>query len=254
MNGAIAQPVSLALAEWRLKVRLSAVLVPFFCVPYFLLQRLPLAPVWRPAPGRLEEAIGFHPEWVWAYQSAYVLLALVPWLAASGARDLHRYARGFVLLSSIGFICFLLVPIECPRPSDAPGAGMYGLLVTYDRPLNTFPSLHVGLSVYTVLFGARVLRGRMPPVRRRALLALLGLWICAIAWAAVAIRQHFVADVPAGAALAWICHRWAWRPGAHAADRPGVRLATRSPARIPRGSGAERPVRTGIQTEESHPC
>jgi len=135
----------------------------------------------------------------------------VPWLAASAALDLERYARGFVLLSCIGFTCFLFIPIECPRPAEAPTAGMYALLVSYDGPVNTFPSLHVGLCVYTALFGARQMRHRFPSSGRRVLLGLLGLWVCAIAYAAVAIRQHFVIDLPAGAVAAWICHRWAWK-------------------------------------------
>lgn len=209
MKSMIGQLVALITAEWRRKILLSAVLIPFFCVPYFVLQRLPLASAWRLPPGRIEDAIGFHPEWVWVYQSAYILLALVPWLAASAALDLERYARGFVLLSAIGFTCFLFIPIECPRPADAPTTGMYGLLVSYDRPVNTFPSLHVGLSVYTALFGATQLYPRLSSSGGRVLLGLLGLWVCAIAYAAVAIRQHFVIDLPAGAVAAWVCHRWA---------------------------------------------
>ena len=213
MNGVIDGPLALAGIEWQLKIRLSAVLIPFFCIPYFLLQRLPLMPVWRPGLGPLEQAIGFHPEWTWLYQSAYLLLAIVPWLGAAAASDLERYARGFVLLSCIGFGCFLLFPVECPRPADAPATGMYAWLVAYDRPLNTFPSLHVGLSVYTALFGARAMRTRTSSTPRRIVCVVLAAWILGIAAAAVAIRQHFVVDVPAGGALAYVCHRWAWRRG-----------------------------------------
>jgi membrane-associated phospholipid phosphatase len=88
---------------------------------------------------------------------------------------------------------------------------MYALLVSYDRPLNTFPSLHVGLSAYTVLFGARAWRGRMAPFPRRVLFGALALWVCAIGYAAVAIGQHFAIDLPAGVLLAWACHRLAWK-------------------------------------------
>ena len=211
MNGVIDGPLALAGMEWRLKIRLSALLIPFFCIPYFLLQRLPLMPVWRPGIGPLEESIGFHPEWTWLYQSAYLLLAIVPWLGAAAASDLERYARGFVLLSFIGFACFLLFPIEGPRPPGAPPGGLYGRLGAYDRPLNTFPSLHVGLSVYTAQFGARAMRARLRSRRRRMVNVALAVWILGIAVAAVAIRQHFVVDLPAGAALAYLCDRWAWR-------------------------------------------
>lgn len=195
-------------AEWRLKVALSAVLIPFFCIPYFALQRIPIVPVRHWPLGQMEEAVGFHPEWVWVYQSAYLLIAVVPWFITS-SQDLWRYARGFVLLSCIGFACFLFFPLECPRPSDAPVTGMYGWLVSYDRPLNTLPSLHVGLSVYTMLVGARLSRGRLVGASRLGVIGATSLWVCAIGYAAVATRQHFVVDLPAGAGLAWASYRWA---------------------------------------------
>ena len=200
-----------ATAEWRRKLTLSAILVPFFCIPYFVIQRLPGQAAWKWPLGPVEEAIGFQPEWVWVYQSAYLLLASVPWLTASTPDDLRRYALGFVLASSIGFTIFLVMPIECPRPPEVPATGMYALLVSYDRPVNTFPSLHIGLAVYTVLFGARASRGQIVAAPRRVVFLALGLWVCAIGYAAVATRQHFVVDLPAGAVLAWWCHRQVWK-------------------------------------------
>ena len=136
---------------------------------------------------------------VWVYQSVYLLVSIVPWLSPS-ATELKRYARGFVLLSSAGFLFFLLLPIQGPRPDAVAADPMFRLLVSYDAPLNSFPSLHVGLSVYTVLFAAGMLS-------RRAV-AGLSIWAAAIAFAAIATKQHYAVDLPAGALLAWACHRW----------------------------------------------
>ena len=193
-------------SHWRLKIALSAVLTVFFCVPYFTLQRVPIFPVRRLAPGAIDDAIGFVPEWVWVYQSVYLLLSAVPWLCDS-AHELRRYARGFMVQSAIGFAFFLFLPIEAPRPDVVPDEVMFRLLVSYDKLLNSFPSLHVGLSVYTVLFAARISRGRLPAPLRSGMLLGLSLWAGAIAFSALATKQHYAIDLPAGAVLAWLCHR-----------------------------------------------
>ena len=45
-----------------------------------------------------------------------------------------------------------------PRPEVLPDHDFYELLVAYDRPLNSMPSLHAGLVVYSLLFANRVTR------------------------------------------------------------------------------------------------
>jgi membrane-associated phospholipid phosphatase len=198
-------------AHWRLKLALSASLTVGFCVPYFALQRLVVFPILHLSPSIVDDAVGFVPEWVWIYQSVYLLLAIVPWLADS-ADDLHRYARGFIVQAAIGFLFFFFLPIAAPRPDAFARDVMFRLLVSYDRPLNTFPSLHVGLSVYTLLFAATVSRGRRSTAARTGSLVVLAGWVAAIAFSAVATKQHYAIDLPAGAFLAWVSHRWAFRP------------------------------------------
>src|SRR5437764_588066 len=91
------------LACWRLKAVLSLALLVLFCVPYFLIGNFPIFPVHELPLGAIDRAIGFHPAgWVWVYQSVYVLINVIPWLARD--RDaLLRYARGFLLLSLVSF-------------------------------------------------------------------------------------------------------------------------------------------------------
>lgn len=204
MNRAAAQA---ALAHrlkqsWRSKLLLSVVLPAAFCACYFPLQRYPLFPARSFSPSWLDEHTVFDARWVYVYQSLYLLTPL-PWLASS-IDELRRYVSGFVLLCAAGFLAFLLVPVATPRPAgDA--AGLYGLLVRYDAPLNSFPSLHVGLATYTLLFGVRILG-------RRAWLELVLLaWVCAIAYATLVIKQHLAIDLPPALLLAWAADRWAWR-------------------------------------------
>lgn len=198
------------LSELPLKLRLSAALTIYFCVPYFLLQAAPVFPVRSLPLTFLDRAVGFSPDWVWVYQSVYLLIAVVPWLAVS--RDaLLRYARGFVWLSSMAFAWFLFVPVAGPRPAEVPADGMFALLTSYDSPLNAFPSLHCGLAAYTVLLAAEMSRDGLPAPRRRVAIGLLAFWLLWICYATVATKQHYVVDVPPGLLLGWLCHRLAWR-------------------------------------------
>jgi membrane-associated phospholipid phosphatase len=102
-----------------------------------------------------------------------------------------------------------------------PVAGLYAWLVWYDGPTNTLPSLHVGLAAYTLFFGARISHGVLDCGRRRLLLLAGGLWVSAIAYAALATKQHYVVDLPAGLLVAAVAHRWAWRDRRSAHVRSG---------------------------------
>jgi membrane-associated phospholipid phosphatase len=225
LSDASGQIVACARANWRMKAALSAGLTLFFCVPYFTLQRLTLFPARTLPLSALDRAIDFDPRWVWAYQSVYLLLAIVPWMVATYS-ELRQYARGVFLLSGVGFAFFLLLPVRGPRPDIEAADFMYRVLQWYDRPLNCFPSLHAGLTVYTVLFGAGVSRGRMTVSAHRAVVSLAWLWTTLIAYAALATKQHYAIDLPAGALLACLCHWWnchnTQRSTAHA-ERPTVR-------------------------------
>ena len=228
MTDAFDRIASCARTNWKTKAAMSAGLTLFFCVPYFTLQHLPLLPARTLPLSAIDRAIAFDPRWVWAYQSAYLLLTIVPWMVTARA-DLRRYARGFLLLSSVGFAFFLLLPVRGPRPDVEAADVMSRILHWYDRPLNSFPSLHVGLAVYTVLFAARVSRGRMPTAARWWLVSAAWLWTALVAYAALATKQHYAIDLPAGALVAYACHWWTWhhmqRSMAHAESpmaRPDV--------------------------------
>jgi hypothetical protein len=213
-------------AEWRLKAALSLGLSVMFCVPYFTLQQLTLWPVHTFALTPVDEAIAFDPAWVFAYQSVYLLVGLVPWVSTS-RMPLARYAKGFVLLSSIGFLCFLVFPVAGPRPEVVPTTGMFGWLVWYDQPRNAFPSLHVGLASYSLMYGARISQGVLSQSARRLLLSAGIVWAGAIAYAALATKQHYAIDLPPGVVLAWVAHRWSWRDRTLAAtDRSMVSART----------------------------
>lgn len=171
------------------------------------------SPIWAGAAWSLEVVYLSH---VFAYPA--LLLGL--WLrgrTSSVWRDRFvRYTRAFVILNLIGFAIYVLLPAAPPWWVSAHGfaqptaalvaatdlaAGMDGAIIreTIKTAPNWFaavPSLHGG---YPVLLLLLLRRERS----RRALLA--ALTYGSVMWlATVALNQHYVIDLLAGAAVAYV--------------------------------------------------
>ena len=150
--------------------------------------------------------VPFRPEWTLVYQSLYLLMPATAWLADSAA-SLMRYARGFLALSARGIPRLPALPGRGPA-ARARGAGLYALVVRYDTPLNSFPSLHVALAVYSWLFARRLAAGASPAAQ--ALVVLAAAWTVAIAYSTLATKQHYAVDLAPGVLLALAAHLWAF--------------------------------------------
>jgi membrane-associated phospholipid phosphatase len=193
-------------SQWRLKAILAAAMTVLFCGPYFLAGHYPLFPVRDLPLTWADRAVGFHPyAWVWVYQSEYLVVNLIPWLALTRCQLTH-YARGFAVVALVSFVVFVFFPVRSPRPPMSDQTGMYRLVLQYDVPLNALPSLHAGLVVYTLCFGWRVFAGRLP----RGLGAACVLWAGLILYATLATKQHYLVDIVAGAVLAVIADAVVW--------------------------------------------
>lgn len=183
------------------------------CVPYFGLQRVSWLPLREVPVTPLDRWIGFDPAWIGVYLSIALLVPLAP-LLATQRDELVRYAMGLALLCAGCFAAFLLFPVAGPRPGELPDQALYGWLVSTDRPTNAMPSLHAGLAVYSLLFAGRALRDAASPRARGWALAAGGAWVAVILLSTLATKQHWALDLPAGALLAWLAHRLAWRDAA----------------------------------------
>ncbi len=190
-------------SEWRYKLLLSIALPLYFCALYFALQRVVIFTPRVLSLTALDRAVPFDIRWTAVYQSLYLFLPM-PWLAAR-REELHRYTRGFFAFTLISFAAFYLVPVAGPRPVSSDSNVLYQLLITYDRNLNAFPSLHAALAVYTLFLGARLLSRA-----RTMILAAGGVWCMLILYATLATKQHYAVDVAAGIALAVAADAFAW--------------------------------------------
>ena len=192
------------------------------CVPYFTLQRLDAFPPRTPPMLPIDGWVSFEPAWIWAYLSIALLVPLAP-LLAMRKEDLARYAKGLTLLCLACFAAFLFFPVHGPRPEPIAGQhAIYELLVSWDRPSNSLPSLHAGLVVYSLLFAFRVLWSDLRPAGRVALGMAGLLWGALILYSTLATRQHWAIDLPAGVFLAGAAHALVWRDTGRVPGRDGV--------------------------------
>jgi membrane-associated phospholipid phosphatase len=197
------------MAEGRAKVLLYVALSAAFCIPYWVLQRYPLFEAGRFELTAFDHWVGFHPAWLWVYQSTYLLIPIAPLLAVRKA-ELGVFARGYLIMTAIGVGFFVFFPIDGPRPMDVPTDGLWAILLLYDTTLNTFPSLHIAMVTQSLAFAVWLIRGRWTG-GMIACMVVAVTWALMIAYSTVATKQHYAIDVPAGLVLGWLSHLCATR-------------------------------------------
>lgn len=129
-----------------------------------------------------------------------LLLFTLVLFAATNWQRFKVLALAFVLASLVADLCFLLFQTYVQRPSvtgDDLGARLMRYVYTHDQPYNAFPSLHTAGATLCAIAYFRWRRGYG--------VAALPLALAIIA-ATVLIRQHYLADVAGGLALAGLTY------------------------------------------------
>jgi hypothetical protein len=138
-------------------------------------------------------------EWaIVPYGSLWLYVVLAPALTADHA-EFRSYVGGALALSAVGLLTFWLYPTAVP-PFDVDWQQypMLEFLKTRDGRANAFPSMHVAFATFTAVVLNAQLRACEAP---RLLRGLNVAWAVAIAYSALATRQHVVLDAAAGALL-----------------------------------------------------
>jgi membrane-associated phospholipid phosphatase len=198
-----------------------------FFLGYFHLLREPAGAVTVMPLTALDLLIPFQPQALVAYFSLWVYVGAAPGLQLT-FRELVVYGLWVNALCLAGLALFYLWPTRIPHmtipATDFPG---FAILQGVDAAGNACPSMHVAVAIFSAIWIEHILRRAGAPLLLRALNAL---WFAAIAYSTVAIRQHVVLDVAAGAllggAFAWASLRGRSRNLASAAFRSGYRAAT----------------------------
>jgi hypothetical protein len=182
---------------WLKSVGFTAYMWVFF-VGYFHLLRHPSAPVTVMPLSAVDHWIGFQPWALWPYLSLWFYVALPPSLIGT-TRELVRYGLWIAALLAAGLLCFAWWPTAVPHlPVDSEHPG-FALLRGVDAAGNACPSLHVAAALFSALWLHRLLGDAGAPAWMRAANLL---WVAAIVWSTLAVKQHVWWDVVAGAALA----------------------------------------------------
>ena len=184
-----------------------------FFVGYFELLRHPAYPVTVMPLTALDAWIPFQPGALFAYLTLWLYVGVAPGLQLT-FRELLVYGLWAGALCLTGLGLFYAWPTAVPPLAlDVSDFTGFAMLKGVDAAGNACPSMHVAIAMFTVVWIEHVLR------RAHAPLVLRGLnlaWFLAIAWSTLAIKQHVVLDVLAGALLGLVfaLPSLHWRPGA----------------------------------------
>ena len=197
-----AQPPS-ALASPAYKWTVGGALALLQSFIYFGIGHLQLTRSTELLRTRLDDAIPFWPWTAWCYLPFYAGVFLI---AIAGIRRRALFKRAVVavfIVMSIGAVGHIFIGAEYPRPVLHPpypdiSSAFLASVQRIDPPGNVFPSLHVA---HTTMLALILLKDRP----RLGLVALA--MATALALSTLTTKQHFLADVLSGYALAFF-GRW----------------------------------------------
>ena len=111
-------------------------------------------------------------------------------------------------MTAISFTVFLFFPVAAPPRLDHTGNHPSMIIISaYDGSFNCFPSLHAAFLFYMAALGWRLFGTVVRPIE----VGLCVIWGTGILYATIAIRQHYVLDLVAGAAVGCLSYWLAWR-------------------------------------------
>jgi len=188
----------------------SAFIFVFF-LAYFYVQRYPMFVSTVMPLTSLDRWISFQPLALIAYVSLWIYVGAGPGLQATRA-DMMAYALWMAALCVTGLTIFYVLPTQVADVIGTESDSIFfRALDRVDASGNACPSMHVAAAVFTAIRVDDVFR----VVRSPRFLRLLNFAVCAlICYSTLAIKQHVVLDVVAGALLGALfagLSRLAWR-------------------------------------------
>jgi len=187
------------ITDYAVNLVLSVFLIVGVYQFYFWCQRNHLtAP--RELRLRLDDWIPYWPSWVWIYSCIYYPLILYLNFVMESPRHFTHVAVSYMLLLGLQMAFFVLFPVTTPEHwrsfnrQRTLSERFLALVQRFDARSNSFPSMHVSVAMLTSLH----------------LLPYLGVLSFAfpllIALSCLFTKQHYLLDLPAGAALGWMVH------------------------------------------------
>ena len=186
--------------DYAFNLVLSVILIVGAYQFYFWCQRNHIAEP-RELALAIDEHIPYWPRWVWIYSFIYYPLILVLNFALETPRQFVHVATSFMLLLALQMAFFVLFPVTTPEHwralnrRNSTSERFLAVVQRFDARSNSFPSMHTSVAMLTAL--------HLQPLLGTAAFAFPVL----IALSCLFTKQHYVVDLPAGAALGWAVHR-----------------------------------------------
>jgi len=186
--------------DYLIDLILSGVLIVGGYQFYFWCQRNYLA-VPRELRLSVDDRIPYWPSWVWIYSFLYYPVILYVAMVVESQRQFTYLAVSYLLLLALQMAFFLVFPVVTPESWRAENRRrtwserFLAFVQGFDARSNSFPSMHTSVAMLTAL--------HLQPH--------LGTWVYAfpalIGLSCLFTKQHYVVDLPAGAALGWVAFR-----------------------------------------------
>jgi membrane-associated phospholipid phosphatase len=183
---------------WWFKMPGTIIGITGFFAAYFWVLHHPHFPVTIMPLTFVDHWIPFSGWALWLYLSLWFYVGLLPALLKNFT-ELVSYVWQVLALSVVGLGIFIFWPtVVATRDVERMQQAGFSILKGVDASGNACPSLHVAFAVFTAIGMGRVLRemGASPSWRGAN-----WVWCAGICYSTIAIRQHVVIDVLAGAAL-----------------------------------------------------
>jgi len=186
--------------DYAINLVLSGILIVGIYQFYFWCQRNHLATP-RELKLWIDDRIPYWPGWVWIYSCIYYPLILYLNLVVESPRQFTYMATSYVLLLSAQMAFFVLFPVTTPERWRAYNLRrtlserLLALVQRFDARSNCFPSMHMSVAMLTAL--------HLQPHFGTLSFAFPAL----IAPSCLFTKQHYLLDLPAGAALGWAVYR-----------------------------------------------
>lgn len=187
------------IADYVTDLILSAVLIVGAYQFYFWCQRKARAPRNLRLP--IDDLIPYWPSWVWIYSFLYYPAILCVNLITDTPRQFNYVALSYLVLLGLQMVFFLIYPVSTPETwrkwntRSNVSERFLAFVQRFDARSNSFPSMHTSVAMLTALH----LQPHMG-IQVFAFPVLIGL-------SCLFTKQHYVIDIPAGAALGWFAHR-----------------------------------------------
>lgn len=182
----------------------------FFVAGYFGIGRSLSPGTARGLATSLDAAIPFLPWTVWIYLAVFPM-AFLPVFVVRSRGLFARTMTAYAAVMAVSYGVFVAFPVTSaglradPATLDPTRISQWAVRALYllDPPFNLFPSLHLSIAMLASLAVRRV--RRIWGIAALTSAALIGVSICTV-------KQHFVVDGIAGAALAFAAHAAIVRP------------------------------------------